>query len=159
MFRCEYCNSTFGLKATLLAHQKNAKYCITIQKSLNVSVIMTEFKCNFCSKISTRRNDNTKHEQVCKGNIKNIYKSIIEKNRKPNRKRGIKIRNEGDESDYENNYSDTERRNDDDEEPENNSDGENSDDMREKQADRCYLDIKKLTKDNTTFKKKIMAAS
>ena len=45
---CEHCNTIFKTKSALNYHKNNAKYCLTIQKEKNETVVAVKekkFKC------------------------------------------------------------------------------------------------------------------
>lgn len=71
MSTCEFCNSILSTRGAVKSHQKSARYCIEIQKSLNVSVVFEEQKCEFCARIFTRKETMKIHEITCKRNKKN----------------------------------------------------------------------------------------
>ena len=66
MFSCEFCKSTLSSKSAIILHQKRAKYCIEIQKGLNVKVGVLEQQCEFCQKNFIRKDLKTVHEKICK---------------------------------------------------------------------------------------------
>ena len=52
-FECEFCKYTFSTKSSLNYHQKNAKFCLDIQKKNNIllNIKREEFSCTYCNKI------------------------------------------------------------------------------------------------------------
>jgi hypothetical protein len=72
---CEFCKKTFSSKPNLVAHQKNAKYCLELQGKSN-----DHFKCNYCEKVFTCQQRLTEHKMsVCKMKDKANYETEISK--------------------------------------------------------------------------------
>ena len=79
-FECEYCNKTFNLKGNLIKHQKTAKYCIDVQKSINNSnVEHISYDCKFCDKKFTQANHLSRHTPTC---IEKYKFELVEKDNK-----------------------------------------------------------------------------
>lgn len=79
---CEFCNTEFKTKTSLIHHQKTAKYCIVLQGT-ETNPNFTCLKCN--KKLSTQNRLYT-HEQTCKKHIEDIIRKeceqkVIEKDR------------------------------------------------------------------------------
>lgn len=79
---CEFCNTEFKTKTSLIHHQKTAKYCIILQGT-ETDPKFTCLKCN--KKLSTQNRLYT-HEQTCKKHIEDIIRKeceqkLIEKDR------------------------------------------------------------------------------
>ena len=79
---CEFCNTEFKTKTSLIHHQKTAKYCIILQGT-ETNPNFTCLKCN--KKLSTQNRLYT-HEQTCKKHIEDIIRKeceqkVIEKDR------------------------------------------------------------------------------
>ena len=72
--KCEFCNNEFITKASLIHHQKTAKYCIILQGSETHSVFIC-LKCN--KKLSTQNRLYT-HEQTCKKHMEDIIRKECE---------------------------------------------------------------------------------
>ena len=72
--KCEFCNNEFITKASLIHHQKTAKYCIILQGSETDSVFIC-LKCN--KKLSTQNRLYT-HEQTCKKHMEDIIRKECE---------------------------------------------------------------------------------
>ena len=74
---CKYCNKEFSLPRNLIKHQKTARYCLNIQKELNVNqdVILNSltFHCDYCDKNLTSKENLLNHQRIC------IQKFIKEK--------------------------------------------------------------------------------
>jgi hypothetical protein len=58
---CEYCQQTFSTKGNLSAHQKSAKYCLSLQGIEN-----NNFKCDYCEKTFTVQKILNEHIHSCK---------------------------------------------------------------------------------------------
>ena len=74
--KCEYCDSVFKYKSTLINHKKRAKFCLEIQKKKNVIVIEDLKTCQFC-KTKYASNVFNRHLLTCKSKDKTeleIYK-------------------------------------------------------------------------------------
>ena len=68
MEKCKFCKNNFSNKHTLLQHQKNTKYCLKIQGKKNDT-----FKCTFCIKTYSTRQNLEIHYSKCKKSVaKNI---------------------------------------------------------------------------------------
>ena len=63
MFNCRYCRSGFKNNNILSRHQKEAKYCLTLQQAGHV--------CKFCEKYFTTAFNLTRHLETCKHKINN----------------------------------------------------------------------------------------
>lgn len=70
---CEYCNTKLSNKYALASHQSRAKYCLSIQRSLNIDNI--ESKLQVCSYCKINVSNLQRHEETCK--MKDKY--VIEK--------------------------------------------------------------------------------
>jgi len=75
---CGFCKREFSIKQNLIYHQKNAKYCLSIQGKHNDS-----FKCNYCDKVFTCQQRLDEHEnKTCKLKNKiNYEQNIAEKDK------------------------------------------------------------------------------
>ena len=72
---CEFCKKTFSSKPNLVAHRKNAKYCLGLQGKSN-----DHFKCHYCEKVFTCQQRLTEHKMsVCKMKDKANYENEISK--------------------------------------------------------------------------------
>jgi hypothetical protein len=58
---CEYCHKIFSTKGNLIAHQKSAKYCLSLQGVEN-----NNFKCDYCDKTFTVQKILNEHTHSCK---------------------------------------------------------------------------------------------
>lgn len=79
---CEFCNTEFKTKTSLIHHQKTANYCIILQGT-ETNPNFTCLKCN--KKLSTQNRLYT-HEQTCKKHMEDIIRKeceqkLIEKDR------------------------------------------------------------------------------
>jgi hypothetical protein len=74
-FTCEFCNSTFGRKTTLVNHQKTAKFCLELQGKEN-----NNFVCQHCNKQLTTKNTLLVHLITCKGKLENNQEKLVEEN-------------------------------------------------------------------------------
>jgi hypothetical protein len=79
---CEFCNTEFKTKTSLIHHQKTAKYCIILQGTETNS----NFTCLKCNKKLSTQNRLYTHEQTCKKHIEDIIRKeceqkLIEKDR------------------------------------------------------------------------------
>lgn len=63
--KCEYCLKCFVTKSNLKAHQKKAKYCLEMQRKLNVQVVANLKVCSYC-KIECDPHNLKRHLVVCK---------------------------------------------------------------------------------------------
>lgn len=73
--QCEYCHKAFVNKYTLASHLKRAKFCIDIQRKLNIEVI-EEFKiCEFCS-LKCSPTSYEKHLTRCKVKKTHYFKDV-----------------------------------------------------------------------------------
>ena len=76
---CNFCKKTFSTKSNLLNHQKKAKYCLKIQKQMDISnneSVEINFKCEYCQRsFSTKRVLNN-HKNVCL----EYYKYLVQNN-------------------------------------------------------------------------------
>lgn len=79
MSQCVYCKKVLSSKSSLLTHQKQTKYCIEIQKSLNVQINVVEFNCLYCFKKFNCKDVKNKHEFICKSKKKDDEKNNDDK--------------------------------------------------------------------------------
>jgi len=63
---CQYCKKTFVSPGTLKHHQKTVKYCIKIQKELNIEVEIKSYNCIKCEKSFGEKGNFDKHLKICK---------------------------------------------------------------------------------------------
>ena len=66
--KCEYCNKTYSSKGALNKHQKTAKYCLQIQKDLNVikdEIKVITYHCIYCDKHLTSKENLNNHQRIC----------------------------------------------------------------------------------------------
>ena len=63
---CQFCKKTLSCSKSLKAHQKTAKYCLSIQSNNSNSVIIFSNSCLGCGKQFTRRDALTNHESICR---------------------------------------------------------------------------------------------
>lgn len=61
MFKCEFCETEFTVKSSLVAHQKSAKYCLEAQGVDAAS----SAKCEFCEKVYTKQRTLIEHLRTC----------------------------------------------------------------------------------------------
>ena len=61
MYTCEFCETSFTVKKNLIAHQKNAKYCLE-KRGENVN---EKFVCKYCQEIFTKKQQFSFHEEKC----------------------------------------------------------------------------------------------
>jgi len=76
---CEFCNSSFKNKYSVLYHQRCAKYCLKLQGIKN-----TNYVCVYCNKNLSDKRMLESHEQKCSTSekAKEIqYNTILEKNK------------------------------------------------------------------------------
>lgn len=71
---CQFCNNTFSSLSVLTKHQKNTRYCLSIQNKTN-----NNFKCMFCEKIFTSNDKKNRHHNICK-ELNNYIEKINLKN-------------------------------------------------------------------------------
>jgi hypothetical protein len=71
---CEFCNTEFKTKTSLIHHQKTAKYCIILQGT----EINPNFTCLKCNKKLSTQNRLYTHEQTCKKHIEDIIRKECE---------------------------------------------------------------------------------
>jgi hypothetical protein len=62
---CEYCNTELKTKASLIAHQKKARYCLKLQQKDVSSVVRDVYTCEACKKEISATNA-SKHRKICK---------------------------------------------------------------------------------------------
>jgi len=66
---CEHCNTIFKTKSALNYHKNNAKYCLTIQKEKNETVVVVvkekKFKCEYCEKVLSNKQNLLYHINCC----------------------------------------------------------------------------------------------
>jgi len=65
---CEHCNTIFKTKSALNYHKNNAKYCLTIQKEKNETVVAVKekkFKCEYCEKALSNKQNLLYHINCC----------------------------------------------------------------------------------------------
>jgi hypothetical protein len=69
MSNCEYCKKDFSHNKNLIKHQKTAKYCLKIQKELNViqeeEIKVVIFHCIYCDKNLTSKENLHNHHRIC----------------------------------------------------------------------------------------------
>ena len=63
---CQYCKKTFVSPGTLKHHQKTVKYCIKIQKELNIKVETEMYDCIKCQKSFGEKCHLNRHLLTCK---------------------------------------------------------------------------------------------
>ena len=76
MNTCNYCNTTFLSKSSLISHQKRARYCLDIQKQLNPDLPIEQLLCKYCDKNFSRKSDKDRHEFVCINNNELLYNKL-----------------------------------------------------------------------------------
>ena len=81
---CQYCNKDFAHHKNLLKHQKTAKYCLKIQKELNIinddEIKVVSFHCIYCNKHLTSKENLNNHHRICINKIKQEYTELESKN-------------------------------------------------------------------------------
>jgi hypothetical protein len=82
---CEFCKNKFSNKHILLHHQKNTKYCLKIQGKNN-----NKFKCEFCIKTYSTKQNLEIHYSKCK---KNLVKNIKDEYEEKLKEKDIQIKN------------------------------------------------------------------
>lgn len=74
-FICEFCDSAFSRKSTLINHQKTAKFCLELQGKEN-----DKYVCSYCNKKLTTKNTYNIHILNCKQKIQENTSSIMNHN-------------------------------------------------------------------------------
>ncbi len=81
-FICEYCDSEFSSRTSLINHMKKAKYCLKIQNKPIPEIVEKEkFKCGACNKYSSNKSNLISHLKKCYENLYKINEYILEKNK------------------------------------------------------------------------------
>ena len=81
---CQYCNKDFAHKRNLLKHQKTAKYCLQIQRDLNVineEIKIITYHCIYCDKHLTSKENLNNHHRICINKIKKEFIEVETKNK------------------------------------------------------------------------------
>ena len=68
---CEYCNKEYATEKILKTHQKTAKFCIGIQKGLNIQASpdtreIRIFRCDYCNDEFSMKHHLERHYETCK---------------------------------------------------------------------------------------------
>jgi len=71
---CKYCKNSFTTKSGLNKHQKNTKYCLKIQNTLN-----NTFKCIGCNNTYSSKQRITDHKETCLLYVDKKYQEEITK--------------------------------------------------------------------------------
>jgi hypothetical protein len=61
---CNFCKQKFSNRSSLNLHQKNTKYCLNLQGVLENK----KFKCDYCYKLYTTKQNLKTHHNTCKSN-------------------------------------------------------------------------------------------
>ena len=92
---CNFCKSILKTNSSLNYHMKNNKKCLEIQKEKNPNmekIIKKDFKCEYCNKLFSSKNNLILHINTCKSKIETLKKEskiyILEKE---NIKKNIEI--------------------------------------------------------------------
>jgi chromosome segregation ATPase len=67
-FECQYCKKKYSSKWNLANHQKTTKYCIKIQKEINIeqnNIETVSYDCEYCKKSFTSKMRLNKHIESC----------------------------------------------------------------------------------------------
>lgn len=68
-YNCEYCKKDFSYNRNLLKHQKTTKYCLKIQKEMNIiqeeEIKNITFHCVYCNKYLTSKENLNNHHRIC----------------------------------------------------------------------------------------------
>jgi hypothetical protein len=71
---CEFCKKDFAHHRNLLKHQKTAKYCLKIQKDMNLikedEIKVITFHCIYCDKHLTSKENLNNHHRICVNKFK-----------------------------------------------------------------------------------------
>jgi hypothetical protein len=65
-FSCEFCNSKFALKRTLVTHIKTSKTCIASRPKIKIN-------CIWCKSIFNTKDDLEKHHKKCEVDKNILY--------------------------------------------------------------------------------------
>jgi hypothetical protein len=66
MATCEFCEHQFSSGSNMYAHQKTAKYCLTIQNDQKgKTTVSTEFRCEACNKVFRSSFNLQRHASTC----------------------------------------------------------------------------------------------
>jgi len=67
-FICEYCNTSFSVKYSLLQHQRKAKYCLELRGLQTIN----SFLCTSCDKKFSEQRQLSKHEEKCEYSLRQL---------------------------------------------------------------------------------------
>ncbi len=71
--KCEFCGKEYSNLYTLKTHQKSAKFCIEMQKTINIENIEeNSFDCKYCNKMFNLKSVLDRHLSSCKIRITTI---------------------------------------------------------------------------------------
>jgi hypothetical protein len=73
-FICQYCNTVFSVKYSLVLHQRKAKYCL----ELRGLQIINSFTCTSCDKKFSEQRQLDKHEEKCGYSVKQLKQQNIQ---------------------------------------------------------------------------------
>ena len=77
-FVCQHCNRSFTQKQSMVYHQKNAQYCLRIQRAnIGEDTSLAKKICEFCRKIYSSEKSKKKHQLNCIAKIRDDYENII----------------------------------------------------------------------------------
>ena len=70
-YKCQFCNNDYSNNNTLKTHQKTAKFCIVIQKGLNIQSSpdtreIRIFRCDYCDDEFSMKHHLERHYETCK---------------------------------------------------------------------------------------------
>ena len=67
-FICEYCNTGFSVKYSLVLHQRKAKYCLELRGIQSIN----SFGCTSCDKKFSEQRQLDKHEEKCEYSVRQL---------------------------------------------------------------------------------------
>ena len=63
---CEFCHVIIQRASYLLIHQSTTRKCLLIQQKLGIETSPKLYECEYCHKKQTTKDNNTKHNAICK---------------------------------------------------------------------------------------------